>query len=450
MKVLSGLLTLLITSLLPVTHAAQAVSEFNLDNGLKVLVQEDHRAPVVISQIWYKVGSSSEFSGITGVSHVLEHMMFKGTPEVPSGEFASIIAENGGQQNAFTSRDYTGYYQYLGADRLEIALKLEADRMRNLLLPADEFIKEVNVVKEERMMRTEDNPGALTLERFGAVAYLNSPYRNPPIGWLEDLDSLKVSDLKDWYDAWYRPNNATLVVVGDVKAEDVHQLAKKYFGEIEAGEIPELKPRKETRQRGERRIQVRAPAKLPYVLMGYPVPSLATAEPAEQWEVYALDVMSSVLDGGGGSRFTRDLIRGDEVAASAGAGYSLSYKYQTLFLFDGKPAKGRTIEEVEAALLAQIERIKTEPVEQDELDRIKTQVITGEIYQQDSIQHQANQLGVLETVGLGWQLSRQYADKIRAVTPVQIMKVAKKYLLIENRTVANLIPLDIESGEPKS
>jgi len=208
--------------------AADATRSLTLDNGMKIIVREDHRAPVVVSQVWYKVGASYEHDGITGVSHVLEHMMFKGTDNLKPGEFSEIISANGGRENAFTGRDYTAYFQRIASDRLEICLKLEADRMRNLVLTEAEFAKEIEVVKEERRMRTEDNPNALTYERFIAAAFLNNPYRNPVIGWMQDLDSLTVEDARQWYKRWYTPNNATLVVVGDVKAQDVFKLAKKY------------------------------------------------------------------------------------------------------------------------------------------------------------------------------------------------------------------------------
>ena len=418
--------------------AEQKVFEYALDNGMKVIVQPDHRAPVAVSQVWYKVGASNEHSGITGVSHVLEHMMFKGTADYPSGRFSEIIAENGGQENAFTGRDYTAYYQFMGNDRLEISFKLEADRMRNLSLPEEDFKKELEVVKEERFMRTEDKPRALTYERFNAAAYFNSPYHQPIIGWMEDLNSLKVEDLRAWYDAWYQPNNATLVVVGDVEPEAVLQLAKKYFEPIEPGKVTEVKPRLETPQRGERRIYVKATAKVPYIMIGYPVPVLNTAE--VDWEPYALDVLSSILDGGDSSRLTRNLVRGQEIASMAGASYSLSNRYQSQLMLTGSPAHGKSIAEVEKALAAEVEKLRTEPVSDAELERVKAGVIASDTYQLDSVQHLANQLGMLETVGVGWQLVDEYADKIKAVTAEQVREVAKKYLRDDRRTIAELQP----------
>ena len=237
-----GLLALVLSLCSAAALAAGAVHEYQLDNGLKLIVKEDHRAPVMVSQVWYKVGSSYEHDGITGVSHVLEHMMFKGTSAHPAGEFSRIIAENGGSENAFTSRDYTAYFQTMEKSRLPVSFELEADRMRNLVIPEQEFLKEVQVVMEERRMRTEDNPQSLTYEQFNATAYVNSPYRIPVIGWMDDLESMHVEDLKSWYRKWYAPNNATVVVVGDVDPDQVYALAKKYFGPLKPSEIEPAKP----------------------------------------------------------------------------------------------------------------------------------------------------------------------------------------------------------------
>ncbi|RMG55212.1 MAG: insulinase family protein, partial [Gammaproteobacteria bacterium] len=261
------------------------IHQYRLRNGMQVIVREDHRAPVVQSMVWYRVGSSFEHSGITGISHVLEHMMFKGTKRYPGGSFSRIISENGGQENAFTSYDYTAYYQYLAADRLEVALKLEADRMRNLTLAEKDFLKEVEVVKEERRLRTEDNPDALTLERFLATAWMNGPYHNPVIGWMTDLDSLTIEDLKDWYRRWYAPNNAILVVVGDVDPTRVLALARRYFGVLPAEPLSTPKPRTEVEQHGERRITVHAPAEVPYLIMGWKAPHLDPKR-IDDWEPY--------------------------------------------------------------------------------------------------------------------------------------------------------------------
>lgn len=428
-----------------VSLAENKVHEYKLDNGLKIVIKEDHRAPVVVSQVWYKVGSSYEYGGITGISHVLEHMMFKGTQAHGPNEFSRIIAENGGRENAFTSRDYTAYYQQLDKDRLPISFELEADRMRNLTLPDEEFKKEVQVVMEERRLRTEDNPQSITSEHFNATAFLNSPAGNPVIGWMDDLENLTIEDLRAWYKTWYSPNNATLVVVGDVKPDEVLELAKKYFGPLQPSTLPVLKPRKEVTQRGLRRLVVKAPAELPYVVMGYKVPVVKTAK--EEWEPYALEVLAGILDGGDSARFSKRLVREMQLAAGAGVGYQPYARDETLFVVDGTPTQGHTIEEMEKALRTEIERLRNEPAAPEELERIKAQVVASNIYEQDSGFYQAMQIGSLETVGLSWQLMDQYVDKIRAVTAEQVQQVARKYLIDDQLTVATLDPLPLASGE---
>ena len=414
------------------------VHETTLSNGMKVLVKEDHRAPVVVSQVWYKVGSSYEDNGITGVSHVLEHMMFKGTEKHGAGEFSRIIAENGGSENAFTGRDYTAYFQQLEKSRLPISFQLEADRMRNLTLPQEEFSKEVEVVMEERRLRTEDNPRALTVEQFYATAFVSSPYHNPIIGWMNDLKNLNVDDLKTWYGRWYAPNNATLVVVGDVEAQAVFKLAEQYFGKLTPSEVRTLKPRPEIPQLGVRSITVKAPAKLPYMLMGYKVPVVNTA--TEEWEPYALEMLAGILSGSGSARFPRELVREKQIAAGVTAGYDLFARQEDLFVIDATPAEGHSIEELRSAIEEQIARIKAEVVSEEELARIKAQVVAHKVYEQDSVFYQAMQMGLLETVGLGWEKLDEYPDRIRAVTAEQVQAVARKYLVDDSLTVAILEP----------
>ncbi len=444
---LSGLIVLILAAtLFSVPAFAQGVHEYVLSNGMKVLVKPDNRAPVVISQVWYGVGSSHEYGGITGISHALEHMMFKGTARYPGGEFSRIIAEQGGRENAFTSRDYTAYHQMLAADRLEIALRLEADRMRNLALPEDEFVQEMRVVEEERRLRTEDNPNALLFEHVNATAWLNSPYGIPVIGWMTDIENYTVADLRDWYDRWYAPNNATLVVVGDVDPDEVHRMARRYFGPVKARDLPEIKPRAETRQRGERRVVVRAPARVPSVLMGYKVPVLMTAD--EDWEPYALLVAAGVLDGGESARFARELVRERELAAGAGAGYSAFSRLDTLFMLSATPSSDTSLAELEAALTGALERLREEPVSETELERVKAQVVAREVYRLDSVQGQAMQLGVLEKVGLGWRTLDEIPDRVRAVTAEQVQAVARKYFNEDQRTVGWLEPLPIDPENP--
>ncbi|NOZ52186.1 MAG: insulinase family protein [Gammaproteobacteria bacterium] len=415
-----------------------SVHEFHLKNGLKVLVKEDHRAPIVVAQIWYKAGSSYEKNGTTGVAHLLEHMMFKGTHKLGPNEFSKIISANGGRENAFTGKDYTAYFQQLEKSRLPISFKLEADRMANLNLSEEEFTKEIQVVMEERRMRTDDKPRSKTYEQFLAAAYVNSPYRHPIIGWMEDLETMVVNDAQQWYQNYYAPNNATLVVVGDVDPQEILVMAKKYYGPLKRQKIPALKPQQEVPQKGERRIVVKEKARLPYLVMGYKVPVLKTAE--TDWEPYALEMLAYVLDGSDSSRFSKNLVRGQEIATRVGAGYDLYSRMDDLFIFDGTPAQGRNIKELEKAIRQQIEILKTELVDEKELNRIKTQVVANKTYELDSVFYQAMQLGTLETVGLDWRLLDKYVDHFRAVTPEQVRKMAQKFLVDDRLTVAVLEP----------
>ena len=333
------------------------------------------------------------------------------------------------------------------ASRLPVSFELEADRMRNLMLPEEEFLKEVQVVMEERRMRTEDNPQSLTYEQFNAAAYASSPYRIPVIGWMDDLENMDIDDLRDWYQKWYAPNNATLVVVGDVDPKDVYKQAKKYFGRLKPSEITPPKPRVEIEQLGRKRIEVEAPAKLPYLMMGYKAPVVLTT--AEEWEPYALEVLANVLDGGNGARLASELVRGSEIAVSAGAGYDAFDRMEGLFLFSGTPSNGHSIEALETALRAQVKKLQDEQVSQAELDRVKAQIRAEKVYEQDSIFYQGMQIGILETIGLSWKEADKYLPGIEAVTAEQVQAVAKKYLVDERLTVAQLVPQPIDPNKPQ-
>ena len=440
-------LLMLLAPVLPVQAEAVKIHEHKLANGLKLLVKEDHRSPVVVSQVWYKVGASYEPGGITGISHMLEHMMFKGTHQYPAGEFSRIIAENGGQENAFTGSDYTAYFQTMEKSKLEISFKLEADRMRNLDLKAEELEKELQVVTEERRMRTDDQPRSKTQEQFNAVAFSNSPYRNPVIGWPDDIAHYQVEDLQAWYQKWYAPNNATLVVVGDIETQQVVKLAEQYFAELKPSEIKPIKPQQEQQQVGLRKLTVKAPAKLPYIMMGYKVPVLNTAKPES--EAYALEVLSAILDGGNSSRLSSRLVRGKQLAVTAGAGYDFNSRLPELLLLEATPAEGKTVFDLEYALREEIDALKAELVSADELARVKAQVLAHDIYQKDSNFYQAMELGMLETNGLGWQKAGEYVTKVNQVTAEQIREVARKYLIDDHLTIAYLDPQPInEAAKP--
>ncbi|MDD5214181.1 MAG: pitrilysin family protein [Methylococcales bacterium] len=430
--------------LLPATSfATPEIAEHTLANGLKILVQEDHRSPVVVSQVWYKVGASYEPSGITGLSHMLEHMMFKGTDKHAAGEFSRIIAENGGEENAFTGYDYTAYFQTMAAEKLPVSFELEADRMRHLHILPEELKKELEVVTEERRMRTDDNPQAKMAEQFSAMVHTNSPYKNPIIGWQADIAAYTTPDLQAWYSRWYAPNNATLVVVGDVKTADVFALDEKHFGELQPSELVPLKPQKEAPQLGTRKMTVKVPAKLPSVVLGYHVPSLKTAE--NETEAYALEVLAGVLDGGSSARLSSSLVRGKQIAVAANAGYNLTSRLDDLFELEATPSQGKTVQDVETALKAEIVKLQNQLVEPAELERIKAQVLASEVYQRDSNFYQAMQLGMLETVGLGYKKAGEYVAKINQVTSEQVRDVARKYLIDDHLNVAYLEPQKMES-----
>jgi len=443
---LRGLRILLLAAPLPALAAEPQVHEFRLDNGLKILVQEDHRAPAVVSQVWYKVGASNEYGGLTGISHMLEHMMFKGTQKHPPGEFSRIIAANGGRENAFTGQDYTAYFQTLEKSRLPVSFELEADRMRNLKLVEGEFAKEHQVVLEERRLRTDDQPRAKMQEHFEAVAYSNSPYRNPVVGWPDDVAGLTLIDLKQWYARWYAPNNATLVVVGDVDPAEVFKQARKFFGPLKPSELPPNKPQSEVEQLGLRRLTVKVPAKLPTLLMGYKTPSLKTAP--DETEAYALEVAAGILDGGNSARFSSRLVRGQQIAAAAGAGYDLYSRLSNLFSLEGTPVQGKSLQELETALLEETRRLRDEPIPAEELQRVKAQVLATHVYQLDSMFYQAMQLGTAETVGLNWKKIQEYVDRVNAITPEQVQAAARKYLTDDRLTIAHLEPLPLPEGAP--
>ena len=425
-------------------QAETKVFEKTLKNGLKVLVKEDHRSPIAVSQVWYKVGSSYEPGGITGVSHMLEHMMFKGTDKHAAGEFSRIIAENGGEENAFTGQDYTAYFQTMEASRLPVSFELEADRMRGLHLLPEELKKELQVVTEERRMRTDDNPQAKMNEHFMAMAYANSPYKHPVIGWPSDIANYKVEDLQAWYQRWYSPNNATLVVVGDVQPNAVFDLAEKYFGELKTSEIIPLKPQTEIEQLGVRKMTVKVPAKLPSVVLGYKVPSLKTA--TDENEAYALEVLAGVLDGGNSARLSSTLIRGQQIAVSTGAGYNLNARLSALFELEATPAEHKSVTDLELVLKAEVAKLQKDLITADELQRIKAQVLATDIYQKDSAFYQAMELGTFETAGLGWQKAGEYVSKINQITPEQVRAVAQKYLVEDHLNIAYLEPQMIKTS----
>jgi zinc protease len=423
---------------LAVGSAQAAVTDVTLDNGMRVIVQEDHRAPVMVSQVWYRAGAMDEFNGTTGVAHVLEHMMFKGTKDVPPGEFSKKIAAAGGRENAFTSRDHTAYFQQMQKDRLELALQLEADRMANLIISDELFAKEIQVVMEERRLRTDDQAQSVVYERLMANAYQTHPYRRPIIGWMDDLENMTAQDARDWYARWYAPNNATLVVAGDVKADEVIALAKKYFGSLPARALPPRKPQDEPAQIGSKRIVVKAPAQLPYLLMAWHVPTLKDWQ--QDTTPYALQILAGVLSGNDSARLQKSLVKTQQIAVNASAGYDAVARGPGMFLIDATPAPGTSAAALEKAVLGEIQRIQRDGISEAELARVKAQVIAGEVYQRDSLFYQAMQLGEYAIAGLPPEALARRVDRLRAVTVREVQAAAQRWLQDDQLSVAELVP----------
>lgn len=423
--------------------AQAALTDVTLDNGMRVIVHEDHRAPVMVSQVWYRAGSMDEFNGTSGVAHVLEHMMFKGTETVPPGEFSKRIAAAGGRENAFTSRDYTAYFQQMQKDRLALSMQLEADRMAKLVISDELFAKEVQVVMEERRLRTDDQPQSVVYERLMATALQVHPYRRPIIGWMDDLQNMTTQDARDWYARWYAPNNATLVVAGDVKADEVVALAKRHFGALPARALPERKPQAEPPQLGEKRIVVKAPAQLPYLLMVWHAPTLK--DWAQDTTPYALQILAGVLSGNDSARLQKSLVKTQQIAVDASAGYDAVARGPGMFMVDATPAPGKSVAALEKAVRGELERLRREGISEAELARVKAQVIAADVYQRDSLFYQAMQLGEYVTAGLPPEALAGRVDKLRAVTAKEVQAVAQQWLQDERLSVAELDPQSLDA-----
>ena len=428
----------------PTAWAASGAStsnthEFQLSNGLKLIVREDHRAPTVAHMVWYRAGSIDEVNGRTGVAHVLEHMMFKGTDKVKSGEFSRLVAAVGGRENAFTSRDYTAYFQQVEKSKLDEVMKLEADRMSNLKFDDAEFIKEIQVVMEERRLRTEDNPSSLLYESLMATAYISSPYRYPVVGWMNDLVNMKASDARDWYGSWYKPNNATVVIAGDVDPKVILQAVEKYYGTASARELPERKPQTEPLQKGIKRVQVKAPADSARLAMAWKVPKLRPSA-LDDNEPYALELLTAVLDGYDNARLNRKLIKQERVVNDVGVGYDMISRGPELFLISASMAKGKTVEQAENSIRKALKELVDNGILESELKRIKVRILSEQIYKRDSIFGQAMEIGSTEMAGFSWRDIDQMLEKMQTITPAEVQAVAKKYLVDDGLTIAVLDP----------
>jgi len=427
---------------------ASGAQQFTLKNGMQLIVQPDHRAPTAVHMLWVRVGSMDEVDGTTGVAHVLEHMMFKGSKTVKPGDFSRQVAALGGRENAFTSRDYTGYFQQIPSHRLEDVMRLEADRFANNQWPDEEFKKEIEVVKEERRLRTEDQPRALLAEQLFATTFIASPYRRPIVGWMSDLDAMTPEDVRAFHRQWYAPANAAVVVAGDVDVKKVRALAEKYYGSLPARAVPARKPRVEPEQRGLRRIAVKAPAEQAYVALAFRTPGLERVEnlDASDRDALALMALAAVFSGYDGARLDRALTQGDNrVADTVSSGAMVTGRGPSLFMLTGVPAQGKTAAQVEEALRAEVARVAQGGVSEAELNRVKTQWIASTVYERDSVMNQAQELGGNWVQGFPLDANEKLLALLRTVTPAEVQAVATKYFGEDQLTAATLLPQPLDA-----
>jgi zinc protease len=420
---------------------ASRVRETVLPNGLKLILLEDHKAPVTVFQIWYRVGSRNETNGHTGLSHLLEHMMFKGTASVGPEEYSRIVQRNGGQTNAFTSQDATTYFATLVSDRVGVVIDLEADRLANLRLSAENFDPERAVVQEERRMRIDNDPVAALFEQLGATAYTAHPYQAPIIGWMNDIARSTVDDLERHYRTYYVPNNAFVVAVGDFEADVLAERIARSFRTVAAGAMPPAVRSLEPAQRGERRLELRREAELPFVAAGYHVPNLHSRDGA------ALAVVAELLGGGRSARLHRRLVYEERLAHEVGAEYDYTSVDPGLFYVYAQPLPGQPIAAVERALLAEIEELMDAPPAPRELEKAKNGLEARFVFAQDSLFYQGMLLGRYEIAG-GWDRIDDYVPAVRAVNDEDLARVARFYLRRDNRTIATLVPSPEAPGAP--
>jgi len=420
------------------SQLARTTFETTLKNGLKVIVREDHRSPMVFTQIWYKVGSADESGNTLGISHALEHMMFKGTNKVPNDEFTRLSRIYGGSINAATFTNYTNYYQMYPKNYFPMALELEADRMKNLQMRQSDFEPEMKVVMEERRQRTDDNPRSQAFERFKWIAYPTSHYRQPVIGHMKNLQNIQLDDLKQWYKNWYTPNNAILVIVGDVNAEQAVRQVEKYFGNIPSRKTPQRNDVLEFERIGYRHMEINTNVQIPNLFMSWNVRSLASAKNPQ--DAYVLNMIRNVLDSGISSRLQDRLIRQKKLATALSVSYDPYNRGDSLFSISAVPATGVSLEDTQKAIQAEIDLLKTELVQPAELERISAKFISNMIYAQDDISGQAKTMGNLEVNGLSYRLMDELPKHYENVSPQDVQRTANTYLVRENLSTMYLMP----------
>jgi zinc protease len=438
-----AVLLVLLTVPLNCARAAQSyaarVRQTVLPNGLKILLLEDHKAPVAVLQVWYRVGSRNERLGRTGLSHLLEHMMFKGTKKVGPEEYSKIIQRNGGNDNAFTSEDYTTYFATIASDRLPVVIELESDRMHNLGFEDAQFTPELHVVMEERRLRTDNNPISALFEQISSVAYAAHPYQWPIIGWMNDLKQATRQDAMDYYRTYYTPGNALIVCVGDFSADRLRAELENGFGPVPAGDPPPPVRAVEPEQQGENRTVLAREAELPFVALAYHVPNLKSKDG------YALEVLSAILAGGKSARLYQSLVYEKRLARDVGASYDLTSVDPGLFVVYGQPLPGKTAKTVENELLSQLESLKRTPVSQRELMTATNGLEASFVMAQDSLFYQGMLLGQYEMAG-DWRALDNYLPGVQAVSADDLMRVASFYFTARNRTVGILEPLPVSTG----
>ena len=420
------------------SELARTTFETTLKNGLKVIIREDHRSPMIMTQIWYSVGSSDESGNLLGISHVLEHMMFKGTNKVPNDEFTRLSRIYGGSINASTFTNYTNYYQLYPKTYLPMALELEADRMSNLLLRQQDFDPEIKVVMEERRLRTDDNPRSLAFERFKWIAYPTSHYRQPVIGHMKNLQNIQLEDVKKWYRDWYTPNNAILIIVGDVDSESTLLQVQKYFGDIPARKTPPRNDVLEFDRVGYRHMELNLPVQVPNLYMAWNVRSLVTAKNPQ--DAYALTIIKSLLDSGISSRLQDRLVRDKKILTAISVSYDPYSRGDSLLSISALPADGVSLQEAEKAIQSEIDLLKTELIKPEEVERVTARFVSNLVYSQDDISGQAKMIGNLEINGLSFRLMDELPKHFETVTPQDIQRVANIYFTRDNLSTLYLSP----------
>jgi zinc protease len=433
--------------------AAKPSLDQTLPNGLRLIVYENPRAPTALHMVWVRAGSIDEHNGRTGVAHVLEHMMFKGTKNLAPGEFSRRVAALGGRENAFTSKDYTGYFQQIHKDSLQEVMRLEADRLRFLKMDPNEFAKEIQVVMEERRLRTDDNPASLAYETLMSQAFQAAPVRNPIIGWMNDLENLTAQDALDWYQQWYAPNNLTVVVAGDVKSDKVLAWAKEYYGPMKKRALPDRKPQAEPVQNGARRVALRAPAQNAFIMMAFKAPTLkADSGPLKKdqplaRDIVALGVLASLLDDPGTGRLTRQLVRQERVAVSVSAGADSVSRSPGLFTIDVTASAGVSLSVLESKVMEEINRIASQGVDANELIRVKRSAKASQVFRQDSAFSLAMEAGRLAMVGRPLADADDWLTLLDDIGAQDIQRVAATYFDPHQLTVLNFEPLPLDQAK---